>query len=64
MLMFCNLCKKYKIHGQNSSLMWGEGGGVKILHFDKVTEHKTSKYHTEALLLEAESSQWHLENSC
>ena len=35
--MFCNLCKKHKIHGQNGSLMCGEGGGVKTLHFDKVT---------------------------
>ena len=47
---------------ENGSLMWGEGGGVKILHFNKVTEHETSKYHTEALSLEAESSRCHLEN--
>ena len=54
--MLCNLCKKHKICGQNGSLMWSEGGGVKTLCFDKVTEHETSKYHAEALLLEAESS--------
>ena len=60
--MFCNLCKRVQDPPKNGSLMWGEGGGVKILRFDKVTEHRTSKYHTEALSLAAESSRCHLEN--
>ena len=40
----------------------GEGGRVTTLHFNKVTEPETSKYHTEVLLREEESSQCHLKN--
>ena len=59
--MLCTLCNK--IHSQNGPLTWAVGGGCKTLRLELVSEHQNSQYHAEAVMLEAESIRFPLENN-